>query len=110
MGTFYSLLKVTLAGFYLLLLWFDNTDHISELYKCHVTLHRLTAAVVVLCVSLFEESPYVQVNEAGDKVRPVQKQRCVVILREVPESTPVEVSFCGENHFGSQFRSCWDVI
>lgn len=59
-----------------------------------ITLHRLTA--VVLCVSFLEESPYVQVNEAGDKVRPVQKQRCVVILREVPESTPVEVSFCGK--------------
>lgn len=43
-----------------------------------------------LVVDVLRESPYVQVDETGEKVRPVQKQRCVVILREVPESTPVE--------------------
>lgn len=47
----------------------------------------------------------VQVDEKGEKVRPNHK-RCIIILREVPETTPVEVmptcahllySTCGEN-------------
>lgn len=40
---------------------------------------------------LFVALPLVQVDEKGEKVRPNQS-RCIVILREIPESTPVEVS------------------
>lgn len=32
----------------------------------------------------------VQVDETGKKVRP-NHSRCIIILREVPETTPVEV-------------------
>lgn len=39
---------------------------------------------------VFLASPMVQVDEKGEKVRPNHK-RCIIILREVPESTPVEV-------------------
>ena len=39
---------------------------------------------------LFAESPNVQVDESGEKVRPLHK-RCVVILREVPDTTPIKV-------------------
>lgn len=42
-----------------------------------------------LIVDVLRESPNVQVDEAGEKVRPNHK-RCVLILREIPESTPVK--------------------
>lgn len=42
-------------------------------------------------------SPMVQVDENGEKVRPNHK-RCIIILREVPETTPVEVKhLCSED-------------
>lgn len=40
---------------------------------------------------LFAASPLVQVDEDGKKVRP-NHSRCIIILREVPETTPVEVN------------------
>lgn len=42
-----------------------------------------------LIVEALQESPYVQLDETNLKVRANMK-RCIVILREIPESTPVE--------------------
>ncbi|XP_041835854.1 la-related protein 4 [Melanotaenia boesemani] len=42
-----------------------------------------------LILDVLKASPMVQVDEAGEKVRP-NHSRCIIILREVPETTPVE--------------------
>ncbi|XP_072811109.1 la-related protein 4B-like isoform X3 [Vicugna pacos] len=52
-----------------------------------------------LIVEVLRSLPLVQVDEKGEKVRPYQN-RCIVILREVSESTPVEeveALFKGDN-------------
>ncbi|CAL8335774.1 unnamed protein product [Lota lota] len=42
-----------------------------------------------LILEVLKASPMVEVDETGEKVRPNHK-RCIIILREVPETTPVE--------------------
>ncbi|XP_015785079.1 la-related protein 4 isoform X2 [Tetranychus urticae] len=49
---------------------------------------RLTRNIDLI-VDVLKESQCVQVDEEGQKVRPVSK-RCVLILREIPESTPLK--------------------
>lgn len=44
---------------------------------------------IKLITEVLRESPNVQVDEEGQKVRPNHK-RCIVILREIPDSTPLE--------------------
>uniref|UniRef100_A0A8C5KM96 HTH La-type RNA-binding domain-containing protein n=1 Tax=Jaculus jaculus TaxID=51337 RepID=A0A8C5KM96_JACJA len=48
-----------------------------------------------LILEVLRSSPMVQVDEKGEKVRPSHK-RCIVILREIPETTPVEPGLQGD--------------
>lgn len=44
---------------------------------------------IKLITDVLRESPNVQVDESGLKVRPNHK-RCIVILREIPDNVPIE--------------------
>lgn len=78
-----------------------HKQYVSTLVS-YIKLWTLTASVVQLnkkffiCILIIDSfvsglaSPVVQVDEKGLKVRPNHK-RCIIILREVPETTPVEV-------------------
>uniref|UniRef100_A0A673TLY8 La ribonucleoprotein 4 n=1 Tax=Suricata suricatta TaxID=37032 RepID=A0A673TLY8_SURSU len=51
-----------------------------------------------LILEVLRSSPMVQVDEKGEKVRPSHK-RCIVILREIPETTPIEARIKAINTF-----------
>ncbi|XP_051568411.1 la-related protein 4-like isoform X4 [Myxocyprinus asiaticus] len=50
---------------------------------------KLLTTDMGLILEVLRASPMVQVDEMGEKVRPNHK-RCIIILREVPDTTPVE--------------------
>ncbi|KAI1891292.1 hypothetical protein AGOR_G00142280 [Albula goreensis] len=74
-----------------------NLDHIKKL-----------STDMELIVNVLRSLPLVQVDEKGEKVRPSQN-RCIVILREVPESTPSSLSNWASAEFDSIKGAMWEV-
>lgn len=72
-------------GFVFFLCFLNNSEH-----SCTAPSASRCISVISSCVFWRTALPLVQVDEKGEKVRPNQN-RCIVILREVPESTPIEV-------------------
>ncbi|XP_070570509.1 la-related protein 4-like isoform X2 [Ptychodera flava] len=66
---------------------------------------RLTTDINLI-IDVLRESPYLQVDDQAERVRPITK-RCIVMLREIPDATPLEevkALFSGENC--PKFASC----
>lgn len=83
-----------------------DIDLILDVLRCKLKLYmraQVNSTIFIhtcLCLCFYPSaSPMVQVDEKGEKVRP-NHRRCIIILREVPETTPVEV----------MRTECWSLI
>ncbi|XP_068171340.1 la-related protein 4 isoform X2 [Antennarius striatus] len=67
-----------------------DSDHFVPIWTiaCIEDVKALTTDLDLI-KDVLQASPMVQVDENGEKVRP-NHSRCIIILREVPETTPVE--------------------
>lgn len=84
----------------------DNDQYVPIWTVANFNLVKKLTKDIKLITEVLRESPNVQVDEEGLKVRPNHK-RCIVILREIPDNTPIEEVkniFQGENC--PRFISC----
>lgn len=67
----------------------DNDQYVPIWIVANFNQVKKLTKDIKLITEVLRESPNVQVDEEGQKVRPNHK-RCIVILREIPDNTPVE--------------------
>lgn len=67
----------------------DNDQYVPVKTVANFNMVKKMTTDLDLIVQLYRESSLVQVDEKGEKVRPVHK-RCTLILREIPEGTSQE--------------------
>ncbi|EEB19665.1 lupus la ribonucleoprotein, putative [Pediculus humanus corporis] len=67
----------------------DNDQYVPIWTVANFNQVKKLTTDIKLITEVLRESPNVQVDEEGQKVRPNHK-RCIVILREIPDSTPLE--------------------
>ncbi|CAH1975430.1 unnamed protein product [Acanthoscelides obtectus] len=95
----YYFSRENLANDTYLLSQMDNDQYVPIWTVANFNQVKKLTKDIKLITEVLRESPNVQVDEEGIKVRPNHK-RCIVILREIPDNTPIEDVknlFSGEN-------------
>uniref|UniRef100_A0A1B6DNY4 HTH La-type RNA-binding domain-containing protein n=1 Tax=Clastoptera arizonana TaxID=38151 RepID=A0A1B6DNY4_9HEMI len=85
----YYFSRENLANDAYLLSQMDNDQYVPIWTVANFNQVKKLTKDINLITEVLRESPNVQVDEEGQKVRPNHK-RCIVILREIPDSTPLE--------------------
>ncbi|XP_021926482.1 la-related protein 4 [Zootermopsis nevadensis] len=94
----YYFSRENLANDAYLLSQMDNDQYVPIWTVANFNQVKKLTKDIKLITEVLRESPNVQVDEEGQKVRPNHK-RCIVILREIPDNTPldeVKALFSGE--------------
>ncbi|XP_012287477.1 la-related protein 4 isoform X2 [Orussus abietinus] len=85
----YYFSRENLANDTYLLSQMDNDQYVPIWTVANFNQVKKLTKDIKLITEVLRESPNVQVDEEGQKVRPNHK-RCIVILREIPDCTPLE--------------------
>lgn len=99
MRLFFFCCRENLANDTYLLTQMDNDQYVPIWTVANFNQVKKLTKDINLITDVLRDSPNVQVDEEGLKVRPNHK-RCIVILREIPDNTPlddVKALFNGEN-------------